>query len=221
MLSNLSFNENANDTDVLEQMQHERDELERIEKEKVEMQTLRNLSKEDREDFIGRVSAKLVGIENEREVLSLQLKKLFISGDFLRENDTYNDVVNSRTTRYLVIRKMLLENFAASLQKSLPTSGKSRRFSDFEAFNNYDLAKEKAKSGEIADLTRRKNKIQRSLYRLRDTVIEYWNLNGTEEYLKQQASKLEDKKLKKKLEPKTQESMQAGTFFSHFFNRTL
>ena len=58
-------------------------------------ETLKKMSVVDRNAWIERVAAKLMTLEYDREILSLQLKRLFLAGSFLHENDKFVDVKSS------------------------------------------------------------------------------------------------------------------------------
>ena len=181
-------------------------------------EALKRMSMVDRNGWIKKVASKLMAVTYEREALSLQLKRLFIAGNYLHATDNFVDVKFGKKKRYMEIRRLLTQNFALSL-RSEPyidtNTGRLQNWSDYDVFFDYDKLLLRVKSDEEKTLLDRQYKeVKDRIDSLRNNVIVDWKLPGMEEYFKAQ----DEKKVGKKA-AKTHEARVAGELYIVFLHR--
>lgn len=178
------------------------------EEEEEEMKQLRLMTVDQRKELMKGVAGELMDNDRKKEVLSLKIKKLLEAGDFLKDDDLYKNVMTSKTQRYYNIRSLIIQNLAMHLLKELAVDAKTKKpqkWSDFDAYNNYETLKTEIKEDDLKALQTQMRTVERRLARLRDEIIDFWQLKGMDEY------KEEVKGIKKKVTTvKTIESMAAG-----------
>lgn len=175
-------------------------------------------SKDDGDDQqITNIIHQIWQLKKRSQTLSLELKEIFIKCGFLKATDKHHTVMTSKVDKYDTLRKLIMKKFATALEKTIDAR-KGNKYSEFDAYNNYELIKERImeqenelhKLRDIKLLDKQYNSIRTKLYRAKNELIKDWELDG---YDADDTSQAEKKRKDKSdaVEEKTPESMNAGT----------
>lgn len=179
----------------------------------------------DEDDMrITSLTNQIYQVDEQKKVLCLELKEVLVKCKFLKASDKFENVMKGTASRYVGIRKLLVEKFALALCTT-PTMNKRTKkmqsWSDFDAYNNFDTLLAKINKIKISTVKMRQEdelkkqlvSVRAQLNRLKSEVITHWNLPGCEEHLAKLDEEKAEKKAEKVLATKTKESMIAGIFF--------